>query len=1026
MQSLQSKELGIFNTTFAHAAIGVAITDFSGRFVHINDAYSRITGYSQAELYARDFLSITHADYRGSNEELFQQLVAGHLPAFVFEKPYIKKSGDLVWVQNSVSLLRDQKGNPINIITLCEDITQRKITQNALLESEERFRLQFRATPVPIFSWRRVGHDFVLVDYNDSADRMTNHGIAKLVGRKASELYGSTPEVIEGLEYSFRQKKTVRRAGDFRLLSTGEPKHLDVSFVFVPPDLVMINTEDITERRQAEEARLVAERKYRDIFENANEGVFQTTPDGRFLAANPALARILGFDSPDQLINERTNIASQHYVDSRRREEFRQLLDNYGTVRGFEYEAYRKDGSRIWMSDSVRTVRNQEGKVLYYEGIAEDITERKHAENDLRKQKEILQKIFEHIPVMVSFVDESGRIELINQEGERTLGWTLSEIFEGNVDVFAECYPDQQYRADVMEFVAKSRGEWREFRTRVKDGRVIDTSWSRVKLSDGRHIVIGKDITQLKRAALLSAASAALAHGLSGARSPREAAQMIAKTADELFGWEAYSLDLYDSAKDAIQPTLYIDTIGGERRDVTPIAIDHPPTPRTRRAIERGPELIVRDAPTPSSTDLPFGNTKLLPATIMSVPIRYAGKMVGVLSIKRFNTEFYTEASLDDLQSLANLCGEALNRIRTEQSLYESEERFRQFAENIDAVIWMVDLGVRNLLYINPAYEKVWGQSIQSRYDDASAFLNAIHPDDRQKAGLMIEQQMNGNYGAFEYRIIRPDGSVRWIRDHSFPIRNADGQAYRVAGVAEDITERKRAEMELRNYSRRLIEVQESERKHIARELHDEIGQVLTAVRINLQSIELSQPSSIENQIAEDIRVIDEALKRVRDLSFELRPSLLDDLGLAAATSWYVERYTKRAGMTAEVQIDSEISEARLPREVETACFRILQEALANVARHAQAEHVWITLRSLDCVLLLSVKDDGIGMEASSALQNGDSRSNTLGLRGMEERALAVAGRLEILSAVSGGTEIRALLPCNANRQTDAEGVAYN
>ena len=425
MQSFQSIELNIFSTAFAQAAIGVAITDFSGRFIQINDAYSRITGYSQAELYARDFLSITHAEYRESNEELFQKLVTGQVPVFVFEKPYIKKSGDLVWVQNSVSLLRDEEGKPINIIALCEDVTERKIAQNALLESEERFRVQFKATPVPIFSWRRVGQDFVLVDYNDSADRVTDHGIASLVGRKASELYGTTPELIEELENSFRQKKTTKRVGDFRLLGTGELKHLEVSFVFVPPDLVMVNTEDISERRQAEEARLEAERKYRDIFENANEGIFQTTPDGRFLTANPALARILGFDSSEQLINERTNIASQHYVDSGRREEFKWLLDNYGTVRGFEYEAYRKDGSRIWMSDSVRTVRNEEGEVLYYEGIAEDITERKRAENDLRKQKEILQKIFDHIPVMISFVDENGRIELINQEGERALGWTL-------------------------------------------------------------------------------------------------------------------------------------------------------------------------------------------------------------------------------------------------------------------------------------------------------------------------------------------------------------------------------------------------------------------------------------------------------------------------------------------------------------------------------------------------------------------------------------------------------------------------
>jgi len=178
-----------------------------------------------------------------------------------------------------------------------------------------------------------------------------------------------------------------------------------------------------------------------------------------------------------------------------------------------------------------------------------------------------------------------------------------------------------------------------------------------------------------------------------------------------------------------------------------------------------------------------------------------------------------------------------------------------------------------------------------------------------------------------------------------------------------------------------------------------------------LQSLEqLCHSSSIVNQVAEDIRVIDEALKRVRDLSFELRPSLLDDLGLAAATRWYVDRYMRRAAIKAEVQIDSEISQIRLSRDVETACFRILQEALANVARHAQARNVSITLRNFGSTLQLSVKDNGIGIE-STCLQNSSDQSTTLGLRGMEERALAVAGRLDIVSAQSLGTEIRASFP---------------
>ncbi len=1005
-------ELNSFMSAFAHAAVGMAITDLNGRFVGVNDAFCRITGYSCAELRSLDFLSITHPDYREWHAKFINQMMERQVPAFVLEKPYVKKSGELVWVQDSVSLLRDREGKAVNILALCQDISERQIAQEALRESEERFRLQFRATPVPIFSWRRVGNDFMLVDFNDAADRMTAHWIANLLGRKASELYMNTPEVIDGLERCFNQKKPIRKTGDFRLLSTGELKHLDVSFVWVPPDLVMIHTDDITERKRAEEAKLEAERKYRDIFENANQGIFQTTPDGRFLTANPALARILGFDSVEQLIGERTNLASQQYSDSGQRETFKRELEKHGVVRGFEYEAYRKDGSRIWLSDSVRTVLKEDGTVLYYEGIAEDITERKRAETELTKQKEILQKIFDQIPLMISFVDENGRMDLVNGEWERTLGWTLREILDKNVDVFTECYPDPDYRKRVMTFVAQSEDKWVDFKTKTRDGRTIDTSWARIQLSNGTSIGIGKDITQQRRLEHLSAASTALAHGLSGARSPLEAARLIVQTADELFGWDSCTLDLYDGEKDALLPILNIDTIGGERQDITSFLTGQPPTLRARRVIEKGAELIVRDVPYLFEKGaIPFGDTARASATIMSVPIRHGPNIIGLFSVQSYQPHPYSPASLDELQSLADICGQALNRIQAEQSLYESEERFRQIAENIDEVIWMVDLGVQNLLYVNPAYERIWGRSCESAYARIPSVLEAVHPDDRKKTETMLRRCLAGDYRSLEFRIRRPDDSVRWIRTRAFPIRNTEGTAYRLAGIAEDITERRRAETELRSYSRRLMEAQESERKHIARELHDEIGQVLTAVRINLQSLEqLCDESSIVNQVAEDILVIDEALKRVRDLSFELRPSLLDDLGLAAATRWYVDRYTSRAAMKAEVQIDSEISQIRLSRDVETACFRILQEALANAARHAQAQNVSITLRSFASTLQLSVKDNGVGIE-TTCLQNSSDQSTALGLRGMEERALAVAGRLDILSGQSLGTEIRASFP---------------
>jgi signal transduction histidine kinase len=162
--------------------------------------------------------------------------------------------------------------------------------------------------------------------------------------------------------------------------------------------------------------------------------------------------------------------------------------------------------------------------------------------------------------------------------------------------------------------------------------------------------------------------------------------------------------------------------------------------------------------------------------------------------------------------------------------------------------------------------------------------------------------------------------------------------------------------------------------------------------------------------IKDNIEAVDEALRLVRDLSVDLRPPLLDDLGLVTALRWYVDRYAKRTGIAAEVIVELKDPNERFSREVETACFRIAQEALTNVVRHARATDALVSLRKEDAILILSVKDDGIGFD-HEALQRRAPRAATLGLLGMQERAHAAGGVLEIHSRVSKGTEIRLELP---------------
>jgi PAS domain S-box-containing protein len=213
----------------------------------------------------------------------------------------------------------------------------------------------------------------------------------------------------------------------------------------------------------------------------------------------------------------------------------------------------------------------------------------------------------------------------------------------------------------------------------------------------------------------------------------------------------------------------------------------------------------------------------------------------------------------------------------------------------------------------------------------------------------------------------------------------------------------------LQNLSQQLVEAQETERRHIARELHDEIGQVLTVLKIDLQGIKRSPDAlPFAARLEGTVGIVEQALQQVRNLSLDLRPSLLDDLGLVPALRWYVDRLARRAGLA--VQFAADRLEKRLPADVETTCFRIVQEALTNVMRHAQAQQVSVELRRRDEDLLVVIRDDGVGFDLRHTLQRTE-RGASLGLLGMQERVHLVGGQIEIESAPTRGTEVRIRFP---------------
>lgn len=358
-------------------------------------------------------------------------------------------------------------------------------------------------------------------------------------------------------------------------------------------------------------------------------------------------------------------------------------------------------------------------------------------------------------------------------------------------------------------------------------------------------------------------------------------------------------------------------------------------------------------------------------------------------------------------------------RRQVEEELRQSEERFRQLAESITELFWMTNPEKGEILYVSPAYEKIWGRTCESVYQNPAGWLEAIHPADRERIEKAAwTQQVSGEYDQ-EYRIVRPDGSVRWIRDRAFPIHDAEGNVYRVTGIAEDITDRKLAEekikatsAQLRALSARLQSAREQEGVRIAREIHDELGGALTTLRWDLEDINEVTPESANEpgiqvrrkKIESMMKLIDNTINKVRRISSELRPIGLDDLGLVAAIKFHARQFQDRTGII--VKCDGSLENGKLNREQSTTIFRIFQEAMTNILRHSRATRVTIQMKEENGEFHLTISDNGRGITDEEK-----SGQRTLGLLGMRERTHLVGGKIDISGLAGKRTVVAVRIP---------------
>jgi signal transduction histidine kinase len=271
----------------------------------------------------------------------------------------------------------------------------------------------------------------------------------------------------------------------------------------------------------------------------------------------------------------------------------------------------------------------------------------------------------------------------------------------------------------------------------------------------------------------------------------------------------------------------------------------------------------------------------------------------------------------------------------------------------------------------------------------------------------------------FETERVRESGQHLILEVVMSPVKDDEGNVVGVSTIARDLTDRSRAEqvMQEKKNLQRLIEAQEDERKRIARDLHDELGQQLTVLRLQLEAAKkLCQDEVVCGKI-DEIQLIAQSIDKGIDfLAWELRPAALDDFGLISAIENYLNQWSHHSGIKAEL-LDSSLKKMRLAPTVETNIYRIVQESLNNIHKHAQATNVEVILEKRDDLIVLVIEDNGIGFN----IKDKKKRSNGLGLTGMKERAALMGGTLEIESKVGRGTTIYVRIQASAIRKKEAQ-----
>jgi|GEM_PF-585807 PAS domain S-box-containing protein len=966
------------------------------RFTYVSPSVVHLRGYTAAEILAQPLAEAWVPEEREKLFKLMQGYVADFLAGKITEDTYVSieflqpcKDGATLPSEAICHLVRNARSGRLELHGVTRDVSGRVRAETALRESHERFAQTAQIGRA--FVWEvdadglymfvtPVVEDVLGYRPDEIAGRLHFYDLHPAEGRDA---FRTAVFAAMGRREKFRDHENPMVAKDGRTMWVSTN-----AFPLLDPTGALLGYRgvdfDVTVRKQAEEALKTSETRYRELIDLAVDGILLGAPDGVIAEANACMCALAGRTRSELVGRHVAELFAPETLDAA---PMRFDLLNKGETVTRVRKIVRPDASEVFVE--MHSKRMPDGN---YQAILHDITQRKQAEEALRLSEAKYRQLHESMRDAFAAADMRGRIQDFNPAFRKLTGYSAAELRNMN---YRQLTPRkwQAAEAKILKEQVLTRGysDVYEKEYRRKDGTIVPVELRTLLIRDAAGQATGmwatiRDVSERQRVQ-------------EALRKSETKYRLLFENMRDAFA----AMDLQGRLGDC--NPAFEKLVGYSRNEVLRLRLADI-TPKEWLAVEQKAiaEMRRRGYSNPFEKEYVRKDGTRVPVELQGSLIRDArGRPAGAWAIirdvserKRAETEL--RQAHDELERRVRERTAELETSR--QALAQSEEQFRQMAESIQEVFWLLDVRTGRALYVSPAFEAIWGRPGQTLHNGLAQWLATLHPDDRGTVQRDFERGVRtGTFTPLEYRILWPDGTVRWIRDSAWGIRDRRGRVVRVAGVFRDITDQRRLEAEL-------LKTAEAERQRIGRDLHDSLGQSLTAIGYLADAVreDLARARRPEAAAVKKLgRLIGKTAAEAHALA---RGLLLADLkrgGLAAALQELAFRTQELFGNACRYAGPGTLP----PLDVQTAgqLYRIAQEAVTNAGKHGKAKRIEIRLAKDRRGLLLSVRDTGKGIAAKTKTGSG------LGLDIMRYRAGLIGATLWIDSPPRGGTTVNCLLP---------------